>query len=64
MIPWKKNTPLNSTSLPLSPTPRSQFIVEFPRDATPDQRALLMAAVFQLEYQWYEKNGTENNNDN
>ncbi|GAQ83979.1 hypothetical protein KFL_001710090 [Klebsormidium nitens] len=40
----------------------SNFIVEFPPDATETDRAMLLAAIFSIDYQLFEKTGNENNN--
>lgn len=35
----------------------SNYIVEFPPNVTPEQRALITAAVFQPEYYYFERRG-------
>uniref|UniRef100_K3WVW8 Phospholipid scramblase n=1 Tax=Globisporangium ultimum (strain ATCC 200006 / CBS 805.95 / DAOM BR144) TaxID=431595 RepID=K3WVW8_GLOUD len=37
----------------------SNYILEFPRDSTPEDRMLLLTAVFQVEYQIFERSGSE-----
>lgn len=38
------------------------YIVEFPTEATTQQRELILAAVFQVDYGWYEAKGGDDNN--
>ena len=37
------------------------FILEFPPDATPNQRALLLTSLIQLDFQVWERKGGDNN---
>ncbi len=36
------------------------FVLEFPAGSTPDERALLLLSILQLDYHVFEKKGNDN----
>lgn len=40
----------------------SQYLIEFPEGATPNQRALIITSVLHTDFMFHEKTGDENNN--
>ncbi len=35
------------------------YLLEFPAESTPEERALLITSIFQLDYAYFEKKGGE-----